>query len=50
MAASAPTAAPYARLEKPPAYRWWILVANMLAYGQFFLTCLLYTSDAADEL
>ena len=38
MAASAPTAAPHARLEKPPAYRWWILVANMLAYGQFFLT------------
>ena len=38
MAASAPTAAPYARLEKPPAYRWWILVANMLAYGQFFFT------------
>lgn len=26
------------RLSKPPAYRWWILVANMLAYGQFFLT------------
>ena len=26
------------RLSKPPVYRWWILVANMLAYGQFFLT------------
>lgn len=30
-------ASAHSRLSKPPAYRWWILVANMLAYGQFFL-------------
>ena len=27
-----------AKLSKAPAYRWWILVMNMLAYGYFFMT------------
>lgn len=27
-----------AKLQKAPAYRWWILVMNMLAYGHFFMT------------
>lgn len=26
------------KLSKAPAYRWWILVMNMLAYGYFFMT------------
>ncbi len=26
------------RLQKAPGYRWWILVANMLVYGHFFMT------------
>ena len=37
---SQPTATPYAppKLDKAPAYRWWILVVNMIAYGYFFMT------------
>lgn len=25
-------------LQKAPGYRWWILIANMLVYGHFFMT------------
>lgn len=32
------------QLSKAPAYRWWILVMNMLAYGHFFMT--IQTSSA----